>query len=119
MSRVGDLPIYEQRDDEVNAKLYNLWRRAKLHFPCPMRIDLPDLSGMVMILEEHEWVCADEHQNDLPILAWVEFEDKGRSSLHTPVKCKLNYYHFMASKVRKRSLELMEEILEERLRELN
>jgi len=112
VSRVRDVPVYAQREDEVTAKLYNLWRRAKLHFPCPIRFPLPDYPGMVMILEEREWVCANERQNDLPVLAWVEFEDRGRDALHKPVRCKLNYYHFAASKMRARTLELMEETLD-------
>lgn len=115
MSRVKDMPIYEQRETEVPAKLYNLWRRAKLHFNLPLRIALEDYHGFVMILEEHEWVAADEKENDLPILAWVEFEDQGRDAIHLPVKCKLNHYHFAASKIRAHSLELMEVALEEKL----
>ena len=115
MSRVGDMPVYQQRDDEVSAKLYNLWRRAKLHFDLPLRIPLEDYRGFIMLLEEHEWVVVNERQNDLPVIAWVEFEDQGRDALHVPVKCKLNYYHFAASKVRAHSLELMEETLEQKL----
>jgi len=115
VSRVGDVPVYQQRDDEVTAKLYNLWRRAKLHFDLPMRITLEGYRGLVMVLEEHVWVIVNERQNDLPVIAWVEFEDQGRDALHVPVKCKLNFYHFAASKVRAHSLELMEEALEQKL----
>lgn len=68
-----------------------------------------------MILEDHEWVCVNEPQNDLPVLAWVDFEDRGRDALHLPVKCKINYYHFAASKVRADVLDLMEELLGQRL----
>ncbi|WP_456377428.1 hypothetical protein [Thiolapillus sp.] len=118
MSRIRDVPYYAQRDDEVSAKLYNLWRRAKLHFPCPIRFPLPDCPGMVMILEEREWVCADERQNDLPVLAWVEFADQGRDALHQPVRCKLNYYHFAASRMRARALASMGSILEGFLRNI-
>jgi hypothetical protein len=112
MSRTADVPYCAQREDEVDARLYNLWRRAKRHFTMPMRLPLEDYSGFVMILEENEWVCADENQNDIPILAWIEFEDEGRDALHLPVKCKLNYYHFAASKIRAHSLELVESDLE-------
>ncbi len=115
MSRVADVPIFAQRDSEVSAELYNLWRRAKLHFDVPIRLPLDDSPGFVMILEEDEWVCADETCNDLPVLAWVEFEDQGRDALHLPVKCKLNYYHFAASKVRAHALAMMAEILDQRL----
>jgi hypothetical protein len=115
VSRVRDVPVYQQRDDEVTARLYNLWRRAKLHFDLPLRIPLEGYRGLVMLLEEHEWVIVNERQNDLPVIAWVEFEDQGRDALHVPVKCKLNFYHFAASKVRAHSLELMEEALEHKL----
>jgi len=115
MSRVEGMPIYAQEDEEVSAKLYNLWRRVKLHFNLPLRIPLEGYRGLVMVLEEHEWVCADERQNDMPVLAWVEFEDQGRDAIHLPVKCKLNHYHFAASKIRLHSLELMEAALEEKL----
>ena len=119
MSRVKDVPYYAQRDDKLDAQLYNLWRRAKMHFEMPIRLPLSDYPGFVMILEEEEWVCVDERQNDFPVLAWVEFEDQGRDTLHLPVKCKLNYYHFAASKVRAHSLELMQAELEARLHDDN
>lgn len=115
MSRVGDVPIYEQRKDQVTAKLYNLWRRAKLHFTLPIRLPLTDTQGFVMLVEQHELVCVNELQNDLPVLAWVDFEDKGRDALHEPVKCKLNYYHFAATKIRAQALEVMEQSLDQRL----
>lgn len=119
MSRIADVPYCAQRDDEVEAKLYNLWRRAKRRFTMPLRLPLLDYPGFVMILEARAWVCADERQNDIPILAWVEFEDEGRDALHLPVKCKLNYYHFAASKVRVHSLELVQAELEKRLHDDN
>ncbi len=115
MSRIADLPVYVQRNDEVSAKRYNLWRRAKLHYPCPIRLALPGYPGVVMILEEREWVCANERQGDLPMLAWIAFEDQGRDALHAPVKCKLNYYHFAASKFRAPALTLMEALLDKLL----
>jgi hypothetical protein len=117
MSRVGDIPPLAQRSFEIDAKLYNLWRRAKFHLTMPMRLPLEGFSSFAMLLEEHAWVCVDERQNDLPILAWVEFEDQGRDNLHLPVKCKLNYYHFAASKIRAHSLELMQNELQKRLHE--
>ncbi len=116
MSRIDDVPYYEQRPDQISATLYNLWRRTRLHFELPLRIPLPAFSGMVWVLEEAQWVCVDERQNDLPILAWVEFEDKGRSALHTPVQCKLNYYHFAASKIRAGALACLESTLEKELK---
>ena len=117
MSRTADVPYYEQREDEVDAKLYNLWRRAKHRFNMPIRLPLEGYKGLVMILENDEWVCADESLNDMPVIAWVEFEDEHRETLHMPVKCKLNYYHYAASKVRAHSLELAQTELDKRLHE--
>lgn len=117
MSRVGEIPVYEQREDEVEASLYNLWRRAKLHLVLPLRLAVPGYRGVTMVLEEESWICVDERNNDLPLLAWVEFEDKGRDTLHTPVKCKLNYYHYAASKLRLPVLEWVAEELKRRLQE--
>jgi len=119
VSRVADLPIYAQRQEQVSSTLYNLWRRAKIHFTLPIRIVFADRAGLVLILEKQEWVCADESQNDLPVLAWVDFEDKERDALHVPIQCKLNYYHYAASKLRVPALELMEKTLETWLKKKN
>ena len=115
MSRTADVPYYEQREDEVDAKLYNLWRRAKHRFTMPMRLPLEGYKGLVLILENDEWVCADKSLNDMPVIAWVDFEDQGREALHLPVKYKLNYYHYAASKIRAHTLHLMQLELENSL----
>ncbi|MES9958838.1 MAG: hypothetical protein ABW089_00265 [Sedimenticola sp.] len=115
MSRVTDVPVYVQREAELPSSLYNLWRRARNRLTLPVRFPLDDHHGMVMIVEENELVCVNELQNDLPYLAWVEFDDKGRDALHTPVKCKLNYYHYAASKFRAKSLEQMQRGLDQLL----
>ncbi len=116
-TRIHDMPVYAARTDQVEAALYNLWRRARLHLPMPMRIDLPELKQMALILEEDSWVVVDQCQYDLPVLAWLDFQDTGRTSLHTPVSCTMNYYHYMASHLREKVLALMLEALESRLSE--
>lgn len=115
MSRVVGMPIYEHQKVEVPAKLYNLWRRAKLHYTCPIRFSLEGYRGLVMLLDENEWLCADERQNDLPVICWMEFVDHGRDALHLPIACTLNYYHFASHKIREHVLELMEQELENML----
>ncbi len=116
MTHSADNPIHSSHESEVTAKLYNLWRRAKLHFDCPVRIPMVHYSFMVILLDEHEWVCVDESQDDAPIMAWRDFQDKGRDALHTPVKCTLESYHFSAEKLRAPFLLYMEEELERRLK---
>jgi hypothetical protein len=82
---------------------------------CPISIPLEKFPGLVMELESDAWVVVDGRQNELPVLAWVDFEDQGRDALHVPVKCKLNHYHYAASKVRAYALEVMEQELTRRL----
>ncbi len=114
-TRIRDMPVYAAREEQVDATLYNLWRRARLHLKLPMRIELSGLKSMVLIVEHDCWVVVDERQFDLPVLAWLDFQDSGRDSLHTTVNCTLNYYHYMASHPRGKALIRMREILEKKL----
>ena len=117
VTRINDMPVYAARTDQVEASLYNLWRRARLHLEMPLRMELPGLKQMALILEDDSWVVVDQSQYDLPVLAWVGFQDAGRTTLHTPVTCTMNYYHYMASHLREKVLILMDEALQARLSE--
>jgi len=117
MSRIEDVPIYEQRDEQVSAKLFNLWRRARQRLTFPLRLDITELKGIAMIVEDRAWVCVNTRQNDLPVIAWVDFDFHGRAALHEPVACKLNYYHYAASRLHGGVLQALERELQQRLDE--
>ncbi len=117
VTRIHDMPAYETRSDQLDASLYNLWRRARLHLPMPLRIELPELKQMVLIIENDSWVVVDPCQYDMPVLAWLDFQDAGRDNLHMPVDCTINYYHYLADRIRGKVLTLMTEALEDRLNE--
>ena len=93
MSRVQDLPIYQQQTIEVSAAHYNLWRRYRAHFPLPLRIHLEGLRSLALIIDRDEWVCVDEALNDMPVICWNELVDRERAALHLPVPCELKDYH--------------------------
>lgn len=114
-SRIYDMPALAERDDVIEARVYNLWRRARRKFGEPIRFPLPGLRGMELILDSRYWVCVDASQADLPVIAWVDFRDQGRDALHEPVPCHIRYYHFAASKIRADVLRLMVQELEGRL----
>lgn len=116
VTRIHDMPVYAARTHQIDAPLYNLWRRARLHIKMPLRIDLSGMSHMVLIIENDSWVVVDDSHDDLPILAWLDFQDSGRSSLHTPVECTLNYYHNMAAKLRSQVLQQISDVLHTRLK---
>ncbi len=114
-TRIHDMPVYEAHSELVDAAVYNLWRRARLHLCMPLHIDLPELKQMALILEEDSWVVVNTSQYDLPVMAWVEFQDNARDALHTPVACTLNYYHYLASHLHDKVLSCMAETLESML----
>ncbi len=116
MTRIHEVPVYVSRNDEIEAQLYNLWRRAKLHLSLPLRIELAPSKQMVLIIDQDHWEVVDQNQYDLPMLAWLDFRDAGRSSLHTPVACKLNDYHYMASRLRGKALQTLKQELNQRLK---
>jgi hypothetical protein len=120
-TRIEEVPFLAQRADKIEARLYNLWQRLRqrrqakrLHGP--FRVPLEGLSGLELIVDEQSWVCVDVRQYDLPILAWLDFEDARRDALHLPIPCKINYYHFAASRLRGKVLDLLAHELEQRLK---
>jgi len=116
-ARLAAMPILAQRPDHIEARHYNLWRRARGRWGSPMRLHLPGLREMALVLSDDYWVCVDRSKSDVPVIAWVDLEVAGRSALHADVVCKINYYHFAASAVRRKCLDLMHTTLETRLRD--
>ena len=116
MRRPQGVPLFAQRPDQVPARLYNLWRRARMHRVVPLRVAPAGLKEMVLLVEHDGWALLDRNRGEVPVLAWVEFQDQGRDRLHDPVPCRLNYYHFMASGLRAQALEVLEQALARELR---
>jgi len=114
--QLEEFPAYASRPDHVPARRYNLWRLAALRIGLPLRLALPGLKGLELVLTERAWVCVDPQVNDMPIIAWTDFQGADRSTLHGPVPCEVKYFHFGATMVRAKVLDLMESLLDERLR---
>ncbi len=114
-ARLADMPILAQRDDALDAKVFNVWHRARSRWGEPIRIDDTGLKQIEIILTDRYWVCADVILHYCPVVAWVDFERENRGSLHEPIPCKINYYHFAASALRAKALEQIKEVLEQRL----
>lgn len=119
VTRINDMPVYAAQTDQIEASLFNLWRRARLHLNMPLRIELPGMKQMVLIVEDDSWVVVDQCQYDLPVLAWLDFQDAGRTTLHLPVTCTMNYYHYLASHLQEKVLARMSEALEVRLSDID
>ncbi|MCF6197981.1 MAG: hypothetical protein L3J67_01050 [Hyphomicrobiaceae bacterium] len=115
--RLDRMPIMAQRQSHIDASAYNVWRRARNVWGAPMKMILPDINEFQLHLTDDYWVIVDLSRNGALVLAWIDMEDKDRTALHEPIDCKLNYYHFAASAVRARSIDLMEEMLSARLKD--
>lgn len=115
-ARLADMPVMASRDDQIEAPLFNLWRRARARFDAPIRLDDLGLKQMAMILTDDYWVCVDVVNHDCPVLAWVDIRGEGRDNLHMPIPCTLNYYHFAASALRAKVLDKVAAVLAERLK---
>lgn len=115
-ARLAEMPHIARRNDFLEADVFNLWRRARKRLGSPIRLTGLGLKQIEIILTDRYWVCVDAVQYDCPILAWVGLDENNRDSLHKPIPCTLNYYHFGASAVRLRVLLKVREILEQSLR---
>lgn len=104
MSRLPDLPILSAYPDEIPAEQYNRVRLALRRLPNPIRLRLEGLRHLDIIIDDDSWVCVDRVLNDMPVIAWTEFDTQHRAGLHEPVRCKLTYYHAYAGLVVKKAL---------------
>ena len=66
------------------------------------------------LLDEETWIIVDRSLNDIPVMAWLDFETKDRS-LHEPLNCTLNLYHVHATIIQPRVIEAMTLLLGEKL----
>lgn len=92
-SRLNDIPVYERVAGEIAARTFNQIRLAILRLGNPLRCSLRSLRGLDILLTDDAWVCVDRTLNDVPVVAWTDFQTHARSALHEPVQCKLRYYH--------------------------
>lgn len=101
---------------QIRARRYNRVRLALIRLENPIRFALTGLRHLHMILDDDSWVCVDASLNELPIVAWLDFDVRDRSSLHLPIQCRCLHYHAHADLITDRTLNAMDEVLERRLR---
>ena len=67
-TRIEDMPVFSFFFHQIDAGLYNLWRRAKLHLNFPLRLEIPGFEYMVLIIENDNWVVVDENKSSNEIV---------------------------------------------------
>ena len=102
---------------EVSANYYNHVQKALNRLGDQIRLRIPKLKHLDLIIQKDAWIIVDIVLNDMPVAAWTQFEIKGRSSLHEPIKCEVRFFHYAASMILDRTLEAMELMLGEALQQ--
>lgn len=114
-TRHDEVPQLGSRAGKVDALYYNHVQTALKHLGNQIRLRIPKLKHLDLILQKDAWIVVDITLNDIPVVAWTNFEIAGRSSLHEPIKCEIRFFHFAASMILNRTLEAMELMLGEEL----
>ncbi len=115
IKRLSDIPVYSSAQVNIEAEIFNTIRLATQRLTLPIRLTLPRFQYIDVIIDHDAWACVDRSLNDLPIIAWTEFEITNRSALHLPVSCKISNYHFQSSQVVEGALSFTKMALEGQL----
>jgi len=116
-SRLDDIPVYELIEYSVTAQNYNLVQIALKRLGDPIEIPLTGLRRLELILDREAWIVVDHDMNDIPILAWTNFQVEGRDALHESIPCQLKTYHMHATVILQRVTDFMESELASRISE--
>ena len=85
----------------------------------PLRFPVKGLKALELVLDNEAWVCVDSSLNDIPVLAWTEFEASHRNSLVDPIACQYYTYHAHADKIFDTVVEYLADYLEDKLHDNN
>jgi len=113
-SYLTDIPVYQTLKTAVSAEHFNLVQIALKRLGSPIRLELPKLRTLDFMLDQETWIIVDRSLNDIPVMAWLDFETKDRG-LHEPLNCTLNLYHAHANIIHPRVIEAMTLLLGEQL----
>lgn len=114
-ARLDELPALAIHDSQVKSHLYNLVHIALKRLGKSLRLELPKLRTLDLILEEDAWVVVDRDLNDIPVIAWLDFQTQHRDNLHEPIQCQRRLYHAHGLVIVDKVIEAMQLLLGERL----
>jgi hypothetical protein len=97
-----NIPVIKSFSAMVDAAQYNRVRLVLARNGAPYQLVLGS-RGLAMSLDRRAWLLTDRHLEDLPLMAWTQF-DRRRSGLHAPVQCSILLYHAYAQVVRRNVL---------------
>ena len=113
--KLEDLPTFDIRRTTVQAVHYNLVLVALKRLSPSLRFALPKQRSLDLHLEKDAWIVVDKSLNDIPVMAWVDFDTGGRASLHEDIGCTLKIYHSHAGLLVEKVMEALTLLLGEQL----
>ena len=116
-TRHNEVMILHRRPGNVDANYFNQAQTALKRIGQQIRFKIPTLNHLDLIVQENAWIIVDRVLNDIPVVAWTDFQTEGRDNLHQPITCEIRLYHFAARMVLKTTLDAMEDILGQSLAE--
>ncbi len=117
-NRLNEVPVYALRQGMVSATHYNHVQLALKRLGNEIRLPIPKLKHLDLILQKNAWIIVDRVLNDVPVVAWTDFERAHRDNLHEAIACQIKHYHANAVMIMNRTLEAMELLLGEELIEM-
>jgi len=114
-SRIDQIPVYESRQVTLRSQDFNLVKIALKRISNPLRFEIPKLRTLDFILEDDLWVIVDRSLNDIPVMAWNNFNDQARTSLHEDIHCQKRIYHTHAHMIHDKAIEALQLVLGEKL----
>lgn len=110
-TRHNEVQFLDKWPGSVNADYFNQAQIALKRTRQIARFKIPTLNHLDLIVQNDAWIVVDRVLNDLPVVAWTDFETQGRDNLHEPIACEIRIYHFAARMVLKTTLDAMKDIL--------
>jgi len=114
-TRHDEIPVLSSWSDTIEAKHYNIVQRALKRVGPNIRLSLSGLKTLDLILQRDAWIIVDRAFNDVPVVAWTDFQPKTDRGLHETVPCELRYFHAHAAMITQKVLSLMDDLLEHQL----
>ncbi len=108
-----EVPVYSSFESSVHAIHYNHVVATLKRTQNDIRLAIPRLRTLDLILQSDAWILVDRSLNDIPVVAWSDFETQSRNNLHQPVTCRVRLFHAHGDIVMERVLEAMEFLLGE------
>lgn len=114
--RLAKLPAYHTEHGLISARRFNQVHIALNRLGSPLRFPINGLRSLQMIIDDESWVCVDASLNDMPIVAWTDFQTQGRDNLHEDIACLVSQYHAHAALIVETALRETENHLTTALR---